>query len=214
MKILPLTYMSTHYYLLFTDKATLLIDAGWPGTLGKFLHLLRSTNIRPETITHFFVTHYHPDHAGLTQELQDLGIRLIVFEEQVPAIPLLKQWIKPATGWKEISITKETIVITIADSRPLLQRLGLNGQCVHTPGHSDDSVSLVLDSGEAFIGDLPVPNFVGPASPRSSSFLTFASLGYPTSDNDDIPRSYAALKSLGVRTLYPAHGPSPIPLQP
>jgi len=200
MKILPLTYMSTHYYLLFTDKATLLIDAGWPGTLGKFLHLLRSTNIRPETITHFFVTHYHPDHAGLTQELQDLGIRLIVFEEQVPAIPLLKQWIKPAAGWKEISITKETIVITIADSRQLLQRLGLNGQCVHTPGHSDDSVSLVLDSGEAFIGDLPVPNF--------------ASLGYLTGDNDDIPRSYAALKSLGVRTLYPAHGPSPIPLQP
>jgi glyoxylase-like metal-dependent hydrolase (beta-lactamase superfamily II) len=53
----------------------------------------------------------------------------------------------------------------------------------------------VLDSGEAFIGDLPVP-------------------GYPTGDNDDIPRSYAALKNLGVRTLYPAHGPSPIPLQP
>jgi glyoxylase-like metal-dependent hydrolase (beta-lactamase superfamily II) len=200
MKILPLTYMSTHYYLLITDKATVLVDAGWPGTLGKFLHLLRSTDIRPETITHFFVTHYHPDHAGLTQELQDLGIRLIVAETQLAAIPLLKQWIKPATGWKEISITKETIVIPISGSRPLLQRLGLNAQFAHTPGHSDDSVSLILDSGEAFIGDLPVPNF--------------ASLGYPTGENDDIPRSYATLKALGVHTLYPAHGPSPIPFQP
>jgi endoribonuclease LACTB2 len=197
MKILPLTYMSTHYYLLFTEKATLLVDAGWPGTLGKFLHLLRTTGIRPDTITHFFVTHYHPDHAGLTQELQDLGLRLIVLQEQLPAIPLLKQWIKPETGWKEIHITKETIVIAAADGRPVLQRLGLGGQFVPTPGHSDDSISLVLDSGEAFIGDLPVPNF--------------ASLGYPTAENDDIHRSYAILKSHGVRTLYPAHGRSPIP---
>jgi endoribonuclease LACTB2 len=192
MNILTLTYMSTHYYLLITDKASLLVDAGWPGTLGKFLHLLRTTDIRPDTITHFFVTHYHPDHAGLTQELQDLGLRLIVLEEQLPAIPLLKQWIKPATGWKEIRITKETIVIPIVESRALLHRLALNGQFVHTPGHSDDSVSLVLDSGEAFIGDLPVP-------------------GYTTAENDDIPRSYSILNILGVRTLYPAHGPSPIP---
>src|SRR5579863_3124467 len=186
MRILPLTYMSTHYYLLMTDKATLLVDAGWPGTLGKFLHLLRTTGIRPETITHFFVTHYHPDHAGLTQELQDLGIRLIVGEIQLPAIPLLKQYIKPATGWKEISITNETIVIPIAESRPLLHRLGLDAQFAHTPGHSDDSISLILDGGEAFIGDLPVP-------------------GYSTGENDDIPRSYATLKALGVHTLYPAH---------
>ncbi len=192
MKILNLTYMSTHYYLLITDKASLLVDAGWPGTLGKFLHLLRTTGIRSDTITHFFVTHYHPDHAGLTQELQDVGLRLIVPEEQLAAIPLLKQWIKPETGWKEIRITKETIVIPIVESRALLHRLGLNGQFVHTPGHSDDSVSLVLDGGEAFIGDLPVP-------------------GYPTAENDDIPRSYTVLKTLGVRTLYPAHGPSPIP---
>jgi ribonuclease/clavin/mitogillin len=197
MKILTLTYMSTHYYLLITDKASLLVDAGWPGTLGKFLHLLRTTGIRPDGITHFFVTHYHPDHAGLTQELQDLGLRLIVLEAQLPAIPLLKQWIKPASGWKEIRITKETIVIPIVESRALLHRLGLNGQFVHTPGHSDDSISLVLDGGEGFIGDLPVPNF--------------ASLGYPTAENDEIPRSYSILKTLGVRTLYPAHGPSPIP---
>jgi len=195
MKILPLTYLSTHCYLLITARTSLLVDAGWPGTLGKFLHLLRSTDIRPETITHFFVTHYHPDHAGLTQEFQDLGIRLIVLSEQLHAVPLLKQWIKPGTGWKEIRISKETIVLGAADSKPLLQSLGLNGRFVHTPGHSDDSISLALDSGEAFIGDLPVP-------------------GYPTGDNKDIPASYAALKALGVHTLYPSHGPSPIPLEP
>jgi ribonuclease/clavin/mitogillin len=192
MKILPLTYLSTHYYLLITDKASLLVDAGWPGTLGKFLHLLRITGISPESITHFFVTHYHPDHAGLTQELKDLGMKLIVLEQQLPAIPLLKQWIKPGTGWKDIHISKATIILQTGDSRSLLRHLGLDGQFVPTPGHSDDSISLVLDSGEAFIGDLPVP-------------------GYSTGDNEDIQNSYATLKTFGVQTLYPSHGPTPIP---
>lgn len=195
MRILRLTYLSTHYFLLIAEEITLLVDAGWPGTLGKFLHLLRSTDIEPKTITHFFATHYHPDHAGLTQELQDLGIRLIVLEQQLPAIPLLKQWIKPETNWKEIRISKETIILNTEDSRPFLKRLGINGQFIATAGHSDDSISLVLDSGEAFIGDLPVP-------------------GFPTDDNADIRASYATLKSLGVRSLYPSHGPSPIPLHP
>ena len=211
MRILSLTYLSTHYYLLVTEKTTLLVDAGWPGTLGKFLHLLRARDIDPLSITHFFVTHFHPDHAGLTQELRDLGIRLIVLEQQVPAIPLLKQWIKPGTAWKEIQFTKETPVLLTSASSSFLRRLGLNGQFVHTPGHSDDSISLVLDTGEAFIGDLPVPNIVGPASPRSSSSLTVALPGYPTDDNPAIRQSYATLKSLGVTTLYPSHGPSPIP---
>lgn len=195
MKILPLTYLSTHYYLLITEKATLLVDAGWPGTLGKFHHLLRNTGIDAKTITHFFVTHFHPDHAGLTQELQELGIRLIVFEQQLAAIPLLHQWIKPGTGWKEIHISKETIILRTEESRPFLQQLGIDGQFVHTPGHSDDSISLVLDSGEAFIGDLPIP-------------------GYPTGDNESIHSSHATLKSLGVRTLYQSHGPIPFPFQP
>src|SRR5580658_5357436 len=193
MRVLRLTYLSTHYFLLITVKATILVDAGWPGTLGKFLHILRSTDIEPSTITHFFVTHYHPDHAGLTQELQDLGIRLVVIEQQLPAIPLLKQWIKPGTDWKEIRISKETIILKTEDSRPFLKSLGIDGEFLHTPGHSDDSISLVLDSGEAFIGDLPIP-------------------GFPSFDNVEILQtSNAALKSLGVRTLYPSHGLIPAP---
>ena len=48
MRVLHLTYLSTHYFLPITEKATLLVDAGWPGTLGKFLHLLRSRDIEPK----------------------------------------------------------------------------------------------------------------------------------------------------------------------
>src|SRR5688572_10843132 len=40
------------------------------------------------------------------------------------------------------------------ESRKFLAGLGVNGEIIHTPGHSDDSVTLVLDEGFAFTGDL------------------------------------------------------------
>ena len=43
---------------------------------------------------------------------------------------------------------------TFEDSRALLQEMGIAGTIIHTPGHSDDSISLMLDSGELFVGDL------------------------------------------------------------
>jgi len=60
---------------------------------------------------------------------------------------------------------------------------------VLTPGHSDDSVSLLLDNGFAFTGDLPPPSMV----------------------TDDIAaavaRSWKELRSRGATTIYPGHGP-------
>jgi hypothetical protein len=34
---------------------------------------------------------------------------------------------------------------------------GVSGEIIYTPGHSDDSVTLILDEGMAFTGDLPYP---------------------------------------------------------
>ncbi|EHJ51639.1 hypothetical protein [Streptococcus macacae] len=39
-------------------------------------------------------------------------------------------------------------------SRAFPANLGITGEVISTPGHSEDSVSLVLDSGEAVVGDL------------------------------------------------------------
>jgi hydroxyacylglutathione hydrolase len=37
-----------------------------------------------------------------------------------------------------------------------LLEFGVDGRIVHTPGHTSGSISLLLDSGEAFVGDLAV----------------------------------------------------------
>ena len=32
--------------------------------------------------------------------------------------------------------------------------MGIHGRIIHTPSHSEDSISLVLDDGNCFVGDL------------------------------------------------------------
>ncbi|EHJ53204.1 MBL fold metallo-hydrolase [Streptococcus macacae] len=38
--------------------------------------------IRVEDIAYLLITHYHPDHMGLAQDLMNLGIQLLVMDVQ------------------------------------------------------------------------------------------------------------------------------------
>ena len=75
-----------------------------------------------------------------------------------------------------------------AGNRPLLEALGTHGEVIEAPGHSHDSVSLLLDSGLAFIDDLNLPQF---ASDESAAALT--------------RDSWRKLLDQGAKTFYPAH---------
>jgi ribonuclease/clavin/mitogillin len=189
VNILNVGYRSTNYCVLADRAPRLLVDAGWAGTLPEFQHQFKRVGISLGDVKHFLCTHYHPDHAGLAQELKRFGCKLIVVDVQLPAIPLLKEQMKPRDNYVEIDL-KDNLVVTLADSRALLKRLGIDGQIVATPGHSDDSVSLLLDSGEAFTGDLTHPSMA-----------------------DDVSlESWRTLRSRCAKTVYPGHGPTGLPL--
>ena len=49
---------------------------------------------------------------------------------------------------------KEALTVKCADSRKFLQTLGIQGEIISTPSHSKDSVSVILDFGDCFVGDL------------------------------------------------------------
>ena len=42
----------------------------------------------------------------------------------------------------------------MAMKHKFLKDLGIDGEIIYTPGHSDDSISLILDEGIALVGDL------------------------------------------------------------
>ena len=186
MNVVNVGYDSTNYYVLADSSLKLLVDVGWPGTLPKLQHECKRMSIQLLDIKYFLCTHYHPDHAGLAQELKRTGIKLIVMENQLDAIPILKTYMKPQNNYVEID-PKDNVTLKIDESRAFLAGIGINGEIISTPGHSNDSVTLILEEGAAFTGDLP----------------------RPLSDDlqDTVNQDWAKIRAFDVKTIYPGHGP-------
>jgi ribonuclease/clavin/mitogillin len=181
-------YRSTNFYVVSAGQSRLLVDLGWPGTFDTLRSNLRRMGVPLTGIRYGLATHYHMDHAGLAQELKLAGVPLLVVAGQEPAIPLMKRHMKPADRFVDITL-HDNVTVTPEASRALLASLGIGGQIVPTPGHSDDSVTLLLDNGMAFTGDLTYP---GMATEETAAEVT---------------RSWKTLRDLGAQTIYPGHGP-------
>ncbi|OGO61331.1 MAG: MBL fold metallo-hydrolase [Chloroflexi bacterium RBG_19FT_COMBO_49_13] len=148
-QFLPLTivnvgYLSTNYWVISAGSSRLLVDLGYPGTMGSMRARLNQMNIPLKEIRYALATHYHIDHAGLAQELKMAGVRLLVLETQVAAIPLMKQFTKPQDHYVDIAL-EGNVTISFPESRALLAQIGIPGEILPTPGHSDDIYIYLSD---------------------------------------------------------------------
>jgi glyoxylase-like metal-dependent hydrolase (beta-lactamase superfamily II) len=144
-------------------------------------------------IRYALATHYHIDHAGLAQDLKNAGVPLLMIDVQVPFVHVMTRHIKDRDRFTEISM-EGNVIIPISNSRALLHDVNITGEILHTPGHSEDSVSLLLDDGRVFTGDLTDPRIVG------------------TEDPDVVRASWQLLKERGATQVYAGHGPvRPLP---
>ena len=74
---------------------------------------------------------------------------------------------------------------------------GIAGRIVYTPGHTAGSISVLLDSGEAIVGDMAMNSLPMRLSPGLAVFA------------DNLPQliaSWRMLLSRDVQTIYPSHG--------
>jgi len=188
LTIVNVGYLSTNYWVVSAGRSRLLVDLGYPGTLGTMRARLNQMNIPLKEIRYALATHYHIDHAGLAQELKLSGVRLLVLETQVAAIPLMKKFTKPQDHYVDIAL-EGNVTISFPESRALLSQIGIPGEILPTPGHSDDSVSLLLEDGSVFTGDL-------------------TPLEYAWEEAGEVVKaSWRLLKEMGAKRVYPAHGP-------
>lgn len=156
--IITLTVNSTHFFLIDCQGGKLLIDAGWE--LGQFTNQLKVYKLPMPDIRWVMFTHHHPDHAGLVQAVKERsGARMFIHPLQIPYLDALGAYFAKKGGYVPIRVEQNDLVSADAD---VLRAIGVRGAILETPGHSDDSISLVLDSGAAFIGDLPAPDFIAP----------------------------------------------------
>jgi endoribonuclease LACTB2 len=188
MTIVNVGYRSTNFWVVSAGRSRLLVDLGWPGSMNAMRAHLDRAGVPLREIRYGFATHYHIDHAGLAQDLKQAGVPLLVVDLQQEWIPRMRDHIKPEDQFTEIAL-HDNVVISLAASRSVLADIGIAGELLHTPGHSPDSVSLLLDDGAVFTGDLTHPMFA------------------TEEDMDLVSESWALLRSRGASTVYAGHGP-------
>jgi ribonuclease/clavin/mitogillin len=187
--IVNVGYLSTNYWVVSAGRRRLLVDLGYPDTMGILRARLNQMDIPLKEIRFALATHYHIDHAGLAQELKMAGVPLLVLETQIATIPMMKQFTKPQDHYVDIALDGN-VTISFSESRAVLNKIGIRGEILPTPGHSDDSVSLLLDDGSVFTGDLtPLEHAWGEVG-------------------EVVKASWYLLRERGAKRIYPGHGPT------
>ena len=172
--VLKLRYGNTNTYFVRGAQGGILVDTDWAGTLPGFYRALKANQLPMEEISYVLATHYHPDHMGLISQLMQQGVRLLLLDVQKEAVHFSDPVFARDRHLHYQPIREEeAILISCKESRDFLQKLGIHGEILHTPGHSEDSVSLLLDDGTDIVGDLdPLPYMEAypPEDPRQESW--------------------------------------------
>ena len=191
MPVTTLNYHVTNCYLVPADDGLLLVDADMAGTLPRFFRALGETGIRVQDIRYLICTHYDPDHAGIAEEIRAHGVDLVMLDLQVPHVSRQDAIFRKdaRTPFTPVT-TDDAIILSAGESRAWLASIGVRGQLVHSPGHSDDSVTLVVDGVGAFVGDLPRLQDV------------------PAWNDPVMEASWRAILRHDPPMIYPGHGPA------
>ncbi|MHA1396604.1 MAG: MBL fold metallo-hydrolase [Candidatus Heimdallarchaeaceae archaeon] len=206
-EILSLSLGVAKSYLLRTSKGYILIDTGVPGKEKKFMKFLKKQGINPKEIKLIIVTHVHSDHVGSLKAIQKLtNAKVLVHEKGYEYLTQGKSsLVKPTSTFIEKLLSllparnrffeKIKPDITINDNFSL-EEYGLKGKIIHTPGHTKESISVLDDKENAFIGDLAM------AFPLKFS----AGLPIIAEDLEEVKKSWRLLLNEGVKNFYLSHG--------
>ncbi len=210
VEIVPIPLRIETCYVL-RAAGVIAIDAGPRGQVERIARRLVLAGIQPADVRLIVLTHGHWDHVGSAADLKALtGAKLAMHEAERAWLERPLLILPPATTkWgkvllaiqrllaERITFPAATVDVILGDEPLSLQDYGIPGRVLHTPGHSPGSVSILLDSGEAFVGDLAMhglPQRLGAGLPVFGD------------DTAAILRSWRRLVEAGARTIYPAHG--------
>jgi glyoxylase-like metal-dependent hydrolase (beta-lactamase superfamily II) len=207
-KIFRILSGRSNAYLILYDDITILVDTGRKTAFGRLNERLNTLNLPIEEISTLILTHTHFDHCQSARKIQKKnGCRIIVSDA--------------AAGYVEKGYTRlpdGTFTITKLISRfgnligeiaygyePFLPDIFVNGdfalndgkegiKIIKTTGHSDDSVSVLVENEIAIVGDLMFGIL------KNSIFPPYA---------DNIPEmleSWGKLLNTDCNIFLPGHG--------
>jgi glyoxylase-like metal-dependent hydrolase (beta-lactamase superfamily II) len=212
MKYTTIQLGITKTYLI-QSEGTVYIDAGVSINPKKFEQKISNIIDDPTKIELIIITHGHFDHIGNLKTLKELsGAKIVIHEKDQRALTGETLLVPPGrTLWGNISkpilnhvlapfIETEKIQpdIVIKNEQLDLSAYGVPGYVIYTPGHTEGSLSVVIDD-DVFVGDLAMNALYLSRKPRPSIF---------TCDISKLRSSWETLIDRGVKNVYPSHGAS------
>jgi hydroxyacylglutathione hydrolase len=156
---------------LIRGKRPVLVDTGLPGNAPQILKILKEEGYNPWDLALIIITHAHLDHFGSAAALAGAtGAPVLVHTleagalsrgESLPAVPtsftgkILSLMIGKRAPRPELGVNA---VIRVDAAFPL-DKFGIDGTVLLTPGHTKGSLSVALGTGEYIISDLVMGMF-------------------------------------------------------
>lgn len=222
MKIVNAGGRIVNNYLYPVEGGYVLVDTGYAGAFPRFLKRLRRAGIDVRAISYVFLTHAHDDHAGFLNEVLHAAPHAKVVAHSAALVGLRRGQNSFAGGCTsrlalgfcrlmkllghgehrfpplETSLEERFVAIT-AENREALE-IALGGLILETPGHTEDSISLLLPDGSLFCGDVAMNGF--PSLHKITIWME---------NRADFCTSWEALIRLQPKCIYPGHGrPMPV----
>ena len=209
-QIITLNFSINRCYILKTKNA-ILIDGGPPGCRDSFIKQLDENGISSDKIKLIILTHGDFDHIGSAKEFKAItGAKIAIHEsDRVNLEKGLMNWSPGVTRWGKISrfllnplVANKNIPpvkadIIIYEKEFPLYEFGIEGKIIYTPGHTLGSISVLLDSGEAFVGCMAQNRLPFTLKPKFPIYAVNIPL---------LKESWRKLINAGAKTIYPGHG--------
>ncbi|WP_420005993.1 MBL fold metallo-hydrolase [Arenibacterium sp. LLYu02] len=203
-------------FLVVQDQRAILIDTGLPGSAPRVEAALRVHGLDWSAIALIVLTHAHIDHAGSAVELRSLSdAPIIAHEAEIPYCQGEPPVLRPTdtfarlfrlTGAIERPFPRFEPDRVMTGDRLDLAPDGFAARLLHTPGHTPGSLSILLETGSVFAGDLVASGvllggIIRKGRPKPPPF---------EEDSRAVKTSLRRLLVEGMETFYLGHG-GPLP---
>lgn len=202
--VVRLTPARCNIFAVTRNSRTILVDTGISFDRDRIEKALERRGMVPEAVV---LTHTHFDHAGNVAWLAaEYGAEVVVHEAESAMLAAGETPIPSGTyavtrGLVSVGRKMEHIfrydpcsADHIFSDRFDLNRFGINGYLIHTPGHSPGSSTVVIDDLVAIAGDTVIGTIPG------SPFPPFAD------DVEELMQSWRKIIDTGCGTFLPGHG--------
>lgn len=205
-KIRPVKLGHVNIYLIETKSGHILVDAGMPRMEDELDGAFKEAGVDPKSVLLIIATHGHLDHIGSIAHVQrTTGGKVLCHRsfshrlangEIEPAVPrnVLGRVLNLMTGLAGSKYEGIEPDISMDDEFDLTA-YGIAGKIIHTPGHSASSISIILDNGEALVGDMVREEGSGEIG-----------LGMFYEDKDTLVESLEKVAAYEPRIIYLSHG--------